>query len=114
YAQWADDRGEHEEATRLWDEIYKARYAAMHADGVRSDAVLDPEVYAIQSRIMAGDLESAKGRLADLKSQIGNGQPDAVSSRWDPRWEALALDILINIDSKQFADAAKLLHDWTS
>ena len=114
YAQWADDHGEHEQATRLWDEIYKDRYAALHAEGVRSDSILDPEVYAIHSRIMAGDLESAKQRLASVKTQIADGQPDPVSSRWDPRWEAVALDTLIRIESKQFAEAAKLVHEWTS
>jgi serine/threonine-protein kinase len=115
YAQWADDRGEHEEATRLWDEIYTARRSGLHAEGVRTDAILDPQIYAIQSRIMAGDLQSAAQRLADLKAQIAtSGQQAVLSSRWDPHWEALALDVLIKIESKQFADAAKLLHEWTS
>ena len=114
YAQWADDRGEHEEATRLWDEIYKVRLAALHSDGVRVDAVLDPEVYAIQSRIMAGDLKSAAQRLADLKTQIANGHPSLLSERWDPRWEALALETLIKLESKQFADAARLISQWSA
>jgi eukaryotic-like serine/threonine-protein kinase len=113
YAQWADDRGEHEEATRLWDEIYRARYAALHANGVRRDAILDPQFYAIQSRIMAGDLVSARRRLAELKTQIIDGPAFVVSSRWEPRWEALALDILIRIESRQFAEASKLLQQWT-
>src|SRR6266403_588705 len=114
YAQWADDRGEHEEATRLWDEIYRARHAALHASGVRRDAILDPEVYAIQSRIMAADLVSAARRLMDVKTQISEGQPFVLSSRWDPHWEALALDVLIKVESKQFADAARLIHQWVA
>jgi serine/threonine protein kinase len=114
YAQWADDRGEHDEATRLWDEIYKVRYAALHADGVRVDAILDPQIYAILSRIMAGDLPSAEQRLASVKTQIADGRPYPLSSHWDPRWEVLALDTLIKIESKQFAEASKLLHEWTT
>jgi tetratricopeptide (TPR) repeat protein len=114
YAQWADDRGEHEEATRLWDEIYKARHTALFAEGIRADEILDPAMYAIQSRIMAGDFQSAARRLAEVKTQIASGQPAILSSRWDPHWEALALDILIKIESKQFAEAARLLHEWTS
>jgi serine/threonine protein kinase len=114
YAVWADDRGEHEEATRLWDEIYGARKSALHAEGVRRDAILDPEVFAILSRIMAGDLESATRRLAELKTQIADGLPVAAKSGWDPQWEALALDILIKVESRQFGDAAKLLHQSTS
>jgi tetratricopeptide (TPR) repeat protein len=113
YAQWADDRGEHDEATRLWDEIYKVRYGALHAEGVRVDAILDPQVYAIQSRIMAGDMKSAAERLTSVRAQM-TGQPYPLSSRWEPRWEALALDVLIKIESKQFAEAAKLLHEWTA
>jgi len=114
YAQWADDRGEHEEATRLWDEIYKARFAALHADGVRVDAILDPEVYAIQSRVMAGDLASAGRRLAELRTQIVSDHPRLISSQWDPQWEALALDVLIKVESRQFTEAARLIHQWTS
>ncbi|HWY73707.1 MAG TPA: hypothetical protein VNW98_08695, partial [Burkholderiaceae bacterium] len=114
YALWADDRGENSEATRLWDEIYNARHDALYVKGVRSDVILDPEMYAIQSRIMAGDLESAAQRLADVKTQLEDGRPAILSTRWDPRWEALALDVLIKIESGQFAEGAKLVRDWTS
>jgi len=114
YAQWADDRGEHDEATRLWDEIYKVRYAALHAEGVRVDAILDPEMYGIQSRIMAGDLSSAQQRLATVKTQIAGGRPYPFSSHWDPHWEAVALDTLIKVESKQFNEAARLIQEWTT
>ncbi len=112
YAQWADDRGEHDEATRLWDEIYAARRKALFTEGIRSDVILDPEVYAVQSRIMAGDLKSAAQRLATVKTQIVSGKPAIFSTRWDPNWEALALDVLLKIEAGEFAAAAKLLEPW--
>jgi tetratricopeptide (TPR) repeat protein len=113
YALWADDRGEHEEATRLWDEIYRVRRNALYVQGVRVDVILDPEMYAIQSRIMAGDLRSAAQRLADVKTQLEAGRPAILNKRWDPRWEALALEVLIKIESGQFAEGAKLVRDFT-
>ncbi len=114
YALWSDDRGESEEATRLWDEIYKARHSALHVEGVRSDLILEPQLYAIRSRIMAGDLSSAAQRLSEVKVQLAQGRPAILSKRWDPRWEALALDLLIRIESGQFAEAARLARDWSS
>jgi hypothetical protein len=114
YALWADDRGESAEATRLWDEIYNARRNALYVKGVRSDVILDPEIYAIQSRIMAGDLQSAAKRLVDVKTQLEEGRPAILNTRWDPRWEVLALDVLMKIESEQFAEAGKLVRDWTS
>jgi serine/threonine-protein kinase len=113
YALWADDRGESEEATRLWDEIYKARHNALYAEGVRSDLVLEPELYAIRSRIMAGDLRSAERRLDDAKAEMTGGRAVILSKRWDPRWEALALDVLIRIESGRFAEGARLVRDWS-
>jgi serine/threonine protein kinase/tetratricopeptide (TPR) repeat protein len=111
YAQWADERGDSDEATRLWDEIYSVRRAALYKDGVQSDAVLDPQFHAILSRTMAGDLKGSEQRLADVKTRLGLGTPDIVNIRLDSRWEALALELLIRIESGQFSAAAKLLEE---
>jgi len=58
----------------LWDEIYKAAIRRFRG-GNPGDEILDPAMYAIQSRIMAGDFQSAARRLAEVKTQIASGQP---------------------------------------
>jgi hypothetical protein len=113
YALWADDSGGHEEATRLWDDIYKARQTALTSEGIRADEVIDPQVRAIQSRIMANDLQEAARRLASVKNQIANGRPVGFASTWDPHWEAVALEALMMIESARYADAKKLIGEWT-
>jgi len=114
YAQWADDRGETEEATRLWDEIYNARQTALASRGIRSDAVIDAQTHAIRSRIMAGDFKSAVQRLASVKSQIAVGRPTSFSIHWDPHWEALALEALLMTESARYAEAKRLIGEWNA
>jgi hypothetical protein len=109
YAQWADEAGQHELATALWDEIYRVRRTALQAAGVRRDAVIDPEISAIRSRIMSGDLSSAAERLADVKRQLDAGRPKMLSTRWDPRREALALEVLMSVEAKKFSEARRLI-----
>jgi hypothetical protein len=112
YAQWADEAGQHEVATALWDEIYRARGAALTTTGVRRDSVIDSEVNAIRSRIMRGDLASANERLVNVKRQLGTGRPRIASIHWDPRLEALTLEVLLDIEGGKLTNARHLVDEW--
>ena len=113
YAQWADEAGQHDLATALWDEIYRVRQTALAAVGVRRDSVIDPEIDAIRSRIMGGDLASAAERLANVKQQLVSGRPKMLNLHWDPGWEALALEVLLDTESGNFKDAKRLVDEWS-
>jgi serine/threonine protein kinase len=113
YAQWADEAGQHEVATALWDEIYRARNAALSTAGVRRDSVIDSEENAIRSRIMRGDLASATERLASVKHQLGSGRPRISSIHWDPRVEALTLEVLLDIEAGKLTEARRLIDGWS-
>jgi eukaryotic-like serine/threonine-protein kinase len=112
YGLWADEAGQHDIATALWDEIYRVRKTALATNGVRRDSVLDPEIEAVRSRLMAGDLASAGDRLAGVKKQLGSGRPKIASLHWDPRWEALALEALLDIESGKYSEAGTLIGEW--
>jgi eukaryotic-like serine/threonine-protein kinase len=113
YAQWADEAGQHDVATSLWDEIYRVRRDALATPGVSDDIVIDPEIDAIRSRIMSGDLSSAADRLASVKQQLSSGQPSIVSVRWSSHWETLALEVLLKLESGKFTEAKQLIGEWS-
>jgi serine/threonine protein kinase/tetratricopeptide (TPR) repeat protein len=109
YAQWADEAGQHDVSTALWDEIYRLRKASLGAASVRNDEVIDPELDAIRSRIMGADLSGASERLARVKQQLGAGQPTLVNIHWDAGVEALALELLLDIESGKMPEAKRLI-----
>jgi eukaryotic-like serine/threonine-protein kinase len=113
YGRWADEAGQHDVATALWDEIYRVRRTALAAAGVRRDSVIDPEIEAVRSRLMGADLASAAERLAGVKKQLASGRPKIASIHWDPRWEALALEALLDIENGKYPEAGELIGEWT-
>jgi serine/threonine protein kinase/tetratricopeptide (TPR) repeat protein len=113
YGQWADAAGQHDVATALWDEIHRVRETGLAAQGVRDDAVIDPEINAIRSRIMGGDLTAAAERLASIKHELSSGPSEIVTTHWDPRWETLALEVLLNTESGKLTEAKRLIGQWS-
>jgi serine/threonine protein kinase len=109
YAQWADEAGQHDVSTALWDEIYRLRRASLGVASARNDEVIDPELDAIRSRIMGADLSGASERLARVKQQLGGGQPTLVNIHWDADVEALALELLLDIESGKTTEAKRLI-----
>jgi len=104
-----DEAGQHDVSTALWDEIYRLRKASLGAASVRNDEVIDPELDAIRSRIMGADLSGASERLARVKQQLGAGQPTLVNIHWDAGVEALALELLLDIESGKMPEAKRLI-----
>jgi hypothetical protein len=111
YARWADDAARHEEATASWDQMSDMYRAALIGKGTTSNAIIDSEIRAIKSRIMAGDLRSASERLGRVKDQVADrrdlGDPDEY---WT--WIALQMEVLLNIESARYVEAKKLIGTW--